>query len=176
MQVLRVFDRLLDHIETAVVALGLTVGVVATFLEVILRYVFGSSTGWGGELTNFAIIWAAMVGAAAGIKSGIHIGIDVWVRRFPPPIFKAVVLFGIGLSGLFTAAVTWLGVELVLFSMGTGQVTAEMLIPRWIPYSSVPVGMGLMTLHLAQQFVRRLRMSGQAILDELKAAEVPEGH
>ncbi len=176
MQVLRFFDRLLDHVETAVVALGLTVGVIATFLEVILRYIFGGSTGWGGELTNFAIIWAAMVGAAAGIKSGIHIGIDVWVRRFPPPVFKAVLLSGIVVSGLFTAAVTWLGVELVLFSMGTGQVTAEMLIPRWIPYSSVPVGMGLMTLHLAQQFVRRLRMSGQAILDELKAAEVSEGH
>ncbi len=170
------FDRLLDRLETAVVAIGLTVGVAATFLEVILRYVFGSSTGWGGELTNFAIIWAALVGAAAGVKSGIHIGIDVWVRRFPPPVFKAVLLFGLAVSALFTAAVTWLGVELVLFSMGTGQVTAEMLIPRWIPYTSVPVGMGLMTLHLAQQFVRRLRMSGAEILEELRAAEVPEGH
>jgi len=175
-QVLRLLDRLLDHIETAIVASGLSVGVMASLSVVDLRNVSGKTRGVGGVLTNTAAVGAAMVGAAAGVKSGIHIGIDVWVRRFPPPVFKAVLLFGLGVSGLFTAAVTWLGVELVLFSMGTGQVTAEMLIPRWIPYSSVPVGMGLMTLHLAQQFVRRLRMSGQAILDELKAAEVSEGH
>ncbi len=151
--------------EEAVVAIGLAAATVATFLDVILRYVFSTSTGWGGEFTIYCIIYAAMIGAAAGVRSGTHIGVDVLVQQMPPRIGKAVIVAGLIASALFTLGIVVLGIQIVLFALETGQVTNDMLIPRWLIYISVPLGTGLMTYHLLQEVVAKWRTPPEEIFE-----------
>ena len=166
---MRVVNRVIESFEDLVVALGLAVATMATIAEVIARYVFHTSTGAGGELTTTFIIWAAMIGAAVAARSGVHIGVDVLVKRMPPSIAKATVLMSLLVSAFFTGWITLLGISLVQFSMGTGQQTMELQWPRWPLFLSVPIGMGLMTYHLLQEFYHRLRLPASTFLASIEA-------
>jgi len=153
---------------------GLGVATAATCADVIMRYVVGSAISGGGELTNVSIIWAAMIGAAVAARTGVHIGVDVVVKRMPAATAKVTVLASLLLSALFTAWVVLLGMELVQFSYGTQQTTMELLWPRWPLFLSVPVGMALMTYHLLQEFFSRLRLPADHFLETVEAEVPPE--
>jgi C4-dicarboxylate transporter DctQ subunit len=169
---MRLVNRIIEGFEDLVVALGLGIATVAAFVEVIARFVFNTSTGSGGELTNYPIIWAAMVGAAVAARSGVHIGVDIVVRQMSPQLAKVTVLLSLLVSAVFTLIVTWLGIELVQFSYGTQQVTMELLWPRWVLFLSVPVGMSLMTYHLLQEFVRRLQQPAESFLADVVDTDI----
>lgn len=169
---MRLVNRIIEGFEDTVVALGLCIATIAAFAEVIARFVLNTSTGAGGELTNYPIIWAAMVGAAVAARSGVHIGVDIVVKQMTPMLAKITVLTGLLVSAGFTLIVTWLGIELVQFSFGTQQVTMELLWPRWILFLSVPVGMGLMTYHLLQEFFLRLPQPAANFLSDVTESDV----
>jgi C4-dicarboxylate transporter, DctQ subunit len=169
---MRLVNQIIEGFENLVVSLGLAIATLTAFVEVIARYVFNTSTGSGGELTNYSIIWAAMVGAAVAARSGVHIGVDVVVKQMSPPLAKAIVLLGLLVSAVFTLVVTWLGIELVQFSYGTQQVTMELLWPRWILFLSVPVGMSLMTYHLLQEFAHRLLQPAESFIAEVTDSDI----
>ena len=40
-------------------------------------------------------IWMAKFGAAYGVRTGIHVGVDVFTARMPPAQAKQVILFGL---------------------------------------------------------------------------------
>jgi C4-dicarboxylate transporter DctQ subunit len=164
----RLFNRGIEIFEDLVVAVGLAVATLATVAEVVARFLFSSSLGGGGELTTIFIIWAAMIGAAVAARTGVHIGVDVVVRAMPPAVAKATVLLSLAVSALFTAWVAWLGLEMVRFSVETGQATMELQWPRWPLFLSVPVGMTLMTYHLIREFFHRLRQPASRAFEEIE--------
>ena len=161
---MRPVNRVIEGFEDLVVALGLGIATTATCIDVIARYLFGASISGGGELTNICIIWAAMIGAAVAARTGVHIGVDVVVKRMPARVAKITVLTSLVISALFTAWVTYLGIELVLFSYETQQVTMELLVPRWPLFLSVPIGMALMTYHLIVEVIHRWRVPAEEFL------------
>jgi C4-dicarboxylate transporter DctQ subunit len=170
----RLINRVIEAFEDLVVAVALAVATLATFAEVVARFVFGKSLGAGGELTIIFIIWAAMIGAAVAARTGVHIGVDVLVKQMPPKVAKVTVLASLVISALFTAWVTVQGLAVVEQSYGTQQQTLELLWPRWPLFLSVPVGMALMTYHLAQEVFQRLRVPSSAFLRSVEAEVPPE--
>ncbi len=154
-------DSLLYRLEAAAAGAGLGLSVGVTVVDVLLRNggevletLFGirvsGGIGGGGEVAQMSMIWGMLLGAALGSRQGIHIGVDVLVQRLPAALCKAVVLLSLGVGAAFTAFVAVLGANLVTFSLGTGQVTADVGIPRWLLYLSIPVSMALMTVHQTQ--------------------------
>ena len=108
-----------------------------------------------------------MIGAAVAARSGVHIGVDVLVKQMPPRIAKATVLVSLAVSAAFTAWIAVLGVSMVQFSYGTQQLTMELQWPRWPLFLSVPVGMALMTFHLIQEFIHRIRLPADTFLADI---------
>ncbi len=49
-------------------------------------------------------IWMAKFGAAYGVRTGIHVGVDVLIKRLNPAWQKGVILFGLFGGALFTAS------------------------------------------------------------------------
>ena len=47
-------------------------------------------------------VWMAKFGAAYGVRTGIHVGVDVLVNQLSPPWRKGTVLFGLLCGALFT--------------------------------------------------------------------------
>ena len=95
-------------------------------------------------------VWMAKFGAAYGVRTGIHVGVDVLVNQLNPPWRKASVLFGLLCGALFTAVVGTMGAKFVYELMHTDQVSPDLEMPSWIIYLCVPLGSYLMCFRFLQ--------------------------
>ena len=81
------YRSLLDRIgrvERGVAIVMMATMVVCIFAQVVSRYLFGQPLVWVEELSTYAFIWGAFVGASAGLKQGRHLKIESFVGRLPP--------------------------------------------------------------------------------------------
>ena len=67
-----------------------------------LRLALGLDVSSAQELCIYLFIWMAKFGAAYGVRTGIHVGVDVLVMRMEPAQAKKVILFGLLAGALFT--------------------------------------------------------------------------
>jgi C4-dicarboxylate transporter, DctM subunit len=110
---LRVLNRGLDHLEEWLIAALIAAATALIFVAVLHRYGTGLSIdvskwtaahgvpwlpgvfkgiyswlagldlSWAQELCIYMFIWMAKFGAAYGVRTGIHVGVDLLVNRVP---------------------------------------------------------------------------------------------
>jgi C4-dicarboxylate transporter DctQ subunit len=95
-------------------------------------------------------IWMAKFGAAYGVRTGIHVGVDVLIKRLNAKWQKWVILFGLLGGALFTAIVGTMGAKFVIELMSTDQVSPDLELPSWIVYACIPLGSYLMCFRFLQ--------------------------
>ena len=144
-----------------------------TFGAVVMRYSTGSGISWAQELTIYLFIWMAKFGAAYGVRTGIHVGVDVLVRKLAPARQNSFVRLGLSLGAFFTATVAFLGVKFVLFIYGAGQTSPDLGWPMWIIYLAIPLGSSLMCYRFLQVLVRFIK-TGHLPTHHYGEQEVPE--
>jgi C4-dicarboxylate transporter DctQ subunit len=159
--------RILDRLEEILIATLMAAATVITFAAVVHRYlstiprlqayVTALDMTWAQELCIYMFIWVAKFGAAYGVRTGIHIGVDVVVKRLPPRPRATVIVFGLFCGALFTGVIGTLGAELVWKIAQTDEVSADMEAPMWLVYLAIPCGSYLMSfrfLQVAWHFLR----------------------
>ena len=60
--------RAVNEIEETMIALLLGGMTIITFINVVLRYGFGTGLIWGLELTTFLFAWLVLFGVSYGVK------------------------------------------------------------------------------------------------------------
>jgi C4-dicarboxylate transporter DctQ subunit len=112
---------------------------------------------WAQELCIIFFVWMAKFGAAYGVRTGIHVGVDVLINRMEPRRRKAFVLFGLLAGAFFTGVIGSLGANFVWHMAHTDATSADLELPMWIVYLAIPLGSYLMCfrfLQVAWHFVR----------------------
>lgn len=156
-------DRILCRIEEGIVAIALAVGTILAFIEVILRYFFGASLGFTHELVTFLLIITGLIGAAIGVRTKVHIGVDIAVKQFPVRFQKIIKIGALILCLLFCITFMILGIQQSQILANFGQVTPEMEIPLYIPNLIIPISFGLMTLRFIQEIIKYLKTPANKI-------------
>ena len=95
-------------------------------------------------------IWMAKFGAAYGVRTGIHVGVDVFVNLLGPTSRKRVIVFGLLCGALFTATVAVFGGAFVWKVYHTGIRSNDLEVRMWIVFSAIPLGSGLMCFRFLQ--------------------------
>jgi len=152
--------RILDRLEEALIASLMAGATLLIFASVVQRYAAGTALlypyargidlTWAQELCIFMFIWMAKFGAAYGVRTGIHVGVDVLVRKLRPARQRAVVMFSLLCGAGFTAAVGTMGASFVWGLMGTDQTTPDLEWPSWAIYLCIPLGSYLMCFRFLQ--------------------------
>jgi C4-dicarboxylate transporter, DctQ subunit len=159
--------RILDRLEEILIASLMAAATLITFAAVVHRYlstvpvlqdyVTQIDMTWAQELCIYMFIWVAKFGAAYGVRTGIHVGVDVLVNRLPPGARGGVIIFGLLCGALFTGIIGSLGARFVWEIAQTEQVSADMEAPMWLVYLAIPCGSYLMCfrfLQVAWNFMR----------------------
>jgi C4-dicarboxylate transporter DctQ subunit len=164
------FNRALDHLEEWLVASFMATATLVVFVAVLHSYALGVSWlwpylkglsfNWAQELCVYLFIWMAKFGAAYGVRTGIHVGVDVLVRKLSPGKQTFFVQLALALGAFFTLVVAALGVKFVLFVRAVGAVSPDLGMPMWIIYLAVPLGSSLMCYRFLQVLMR-YRRSGE---------------
>jgi C4-dicarboxylate transporter, DctQ subunit len=112
---------------------------------------------WAQEGCIYLFVWMAKFGAAYGVRTGIHVGVDVLVNRLRPEFQRVMILVALGAGALFTGIVGTLGARFVVHMYDTGQTSADLEMPMWIVYLAVPLGSYLMCFRFLQAMWRFVR-------------------
>ncbi len=154
--------KFLDHLEEWLIAALMGAATLITFVAVMHRYASGFAIpgvqealikinmSWAQELTIFMFVWMAKFGAAYGVRTGIHVGVDVIINRMKPAMYKKFVILGLLAGALFTGIVGTLGSNFVWEIAHTDQTSADLEVPMWIVYMAIPLGSYLMCFRFLQ--------------------------
>jgi TRAP-type C4-dicarboxylate transport system permease small subunit len=184
--VLGVLDRILNRLEEIIIVSLIAMATAITFVAVVHRYGASNSaslarwagvhnlpflkytanwvyTGlvavhlsWANELSTYMFVWMAKFGAALGVRTGIHVGVDVFVKKLSPATRKPVIVFALLCGALFTGVIGTLG-GLYVYELDPDQVSPELEWPSWIIYLCIPLGSYLMCFRFLQVMWRFLR-------------------
>ena len=207
--------RLLDRLEETLVAVFIAAATLIIFAAVVHRYslgmladlvgfsrreqiewlsdfsrsvymgVRGVNLLWAQEACIYLFVWMAKFGAAYGVRTGIHVGVDVLLNRLPPGRQRVMVLFGLMAGATFTAIIGSLGADFVWHIRLAGTTSPDLEMPMWIIYLAVPLGSWLMCfrfLQVAWTFLRTGELPEHdhghvdGVDDDADAAAIATGH
>lgn len=156
MKILKAIDKALTRTEEIILISLLSVMVVMSFLQVVLRNIFSSGIFWADILLRHLLLWLGFLGAAIATSENRHINIDA-LRRFLSPRIRSAVevvtdLFAAGVC-FFLARASWVFVE--------GEIADRRTIfegiPSWYAQIIIPVGFGLLAVHFIIRAILRSR-------------------
>jgi TRAP-type C4-dicarboxylate transport system permease small subunit len=181
-----VLDRILDRLEEWIVVFLIGAATCITFVAVVHRYGASNSVvlsnwalahgliwlslvcdgvytaltsinlSWAQELATYMFVWMAKFGAALGVRTGIHVGVDVFVKQLSPAARKPVIVFALMCGALFTGIIGTLGAVYV-YELDADQVSQELEWPSWMIYLCIPLGSYLMCFRFLQVMWRFLQ-------------------
>ena len=151
-----------------------------SFGQVIARY--GFNTGWSAalEFNTIMFSWLVLFGMSYGIKTNLHLGVDIVLKALPKRLEKVLSLFGavcVILYGMILLDSTWLRAlgfdvsggaleywsKFYKFGIGVDElrypVWAQELfglqnrLHKWLVLLALPIGLALLMLRGTQAFV-----------------------
>ena len=183
---LGVLDRILNRLEEVIIVSLIAMATTLTFVAVVHRYGTSNSANlarwaalhnllllkyaangvytelaaihlsWANELSTYMFVWMAKFGAALGVRTGIHVGVDVFVKKLSPAAAKPVIVFALLCGALFTGVIGTLGAVYV-YELDPDQTSPELEWPSWMIYLCIPLGSYLMCFRFLQVMWRYLR-------------------
>ncbi len=194
-------SKTVDRLEEDFIAILLGLMVIVTFTQVVARYGFNS--GWGSalEITQVLFAWLILFGMSYGIKQGIHLGVDILIRKFSKPVFKALAIFGA--LACIVYGITFISAEWIsLFGFESGKGGAwkywklfydagfsmeaislpefiygpdERLL-RWVAYLMLPIGLVLFVFRCTQALYAIITGDRELIIASHEAEELIENN
>ena len=142
------FTRIINSIEESVIAILLAAMTLLVFVEVVLRFGFGTGLMWAQELTLHLSAWMVLFGVSYGIKVGSHIGVDALVKILPAGTRRIVSGIAVVACLVYTGLFTY-GAWIYLAKMyQIGIELEDMPIPKWLGHSILLIGMVLIAIRL----------------------------
>ncbi|TEA73078.1 TRAP transporter small permease [Pollutimonas harenae] len=144
MTVIRLLDRSLFKLVSAVTQLLILSAVAAGFYQVIARFVLESPADWSEAWTRASLIWTVMLGVALAFRQGAMLSVEM-LHSFLAPRNKRWlehVILVICVS--FLGFMAWAGGQMTWRVRFQTMPSLEVSI-SWV-YISIPIGMVLAIL------------------------------
>ena len=136
-------------IPHVVITVLMVVVIVDMLVGVFLRYVmtWASATFdlpsvrffWVEEVGEWSLAWLTFIGAALGVRQGIHFAVHIVINRFPPGLRMAVVVAQCLLIVAFGALVAVFGWQVAELNSQSYSPALDLNL-RWLYLSAVAGG------------------------------------
>lgn len=132
--------RFINRAEEAIICILLITTTLLVFLDVVMRFGFNAGFLWTQELTLHMSAWMVLFGASYGLKVGSHIGMDAFVKLFPP-VGRRILTSIAAVGALIYCGLIFYGSWIYLKKMKMIGIDLEdMPIPVWIAHSLLLFG------------------------------------
>lgn len=127
--------------------------IIIVVIEVVMRYVFNSSTIIGEETARHSFIWLSWIAASYVTKKRTYIRITMFENKIP---FNVKYYLSVIYNVLFIifCILTFVYVMPIMQTQAKyGTLSRATQYPMWIPYLAVPVGYAMMMFRVIQNMV-----------------------
>ena len=162
--VVRIYTRVMMAIGCTFLALI----VIIMGSEVFFRYVLNNPILWAEQMSMVLLIWITFLFLGISYQRGELISLSLLLRRMPKAVHIVLTLIAHIVTLLTLGVLIWYGYAwaeqvpgaLPAFTLIWQTIAgpdAELYISNWWLYMVVPVGAGLLAIHLAFGLVIRIR-------------------
>lgn len=168
--------KVLDKFEEWAMILMLATMTGVTFVQVVLRYVFGDGLTWALEFSMICFAFMIFLGISYGVRVGSHIGVDALVKLLKGPTQRLVGVLAVVLSLIYVSMILLGSYEYVSKMKMVGIEFDDLPIERWQVLIVMPIGYCLVAFRFLQVLWRLLigKDKGLHLADE--AAEALANH
>lgn len=156
--------NLLERVNRAIVvvaAIAMTAAALVLTYSVAVRYFFKVPTDWQDEMAAFLLIGTTFMTAAWVQSSRGHVAIEALAAILPRGVNRVRLWLCDLVSLLFCGFFAWKSWTLLHEAITEGYRTGSAWAPPlWIPYSTMTLGMALLTLQIVLQMLRRVPSTG----------------
>jgi len=137
--------KTMDRIVNWALAVLMAAMVVVIAAQVWYRFVMNDPLDWSEEMGRYLFVWISFMGAAAGVRYQVHLGIDLIHKLFAPETYRYVIIFVNLFIQIFLAALIFWGFKIL--EVIRYQSSPSMGISMVYPYMAVPVGSVFMLIN-----------------------------
>jgi TRAP-type C4-dicarboxylate transport system permease small subunit len=164
---LRVLRWIDVHVERLLMVVFYGYFCVIIFVEVVLRYGFGSSTGWGEMTARYAFVFLASLAVAEAARTRDHIRIDLLPSRLQGGTRLLLYLYFDLLQIALASLVVWYAWRVIGLQWSTEQMMQSIDLNMAFAYIALPLGWGLFIVRVIRRLaadVRAFRTTGEVPL------------
>ncbi len=155
--VLKLVESLTNKISSWLGALG---GVLVILLMLLIsfgaisRYGFGVAHGWITDVSGYAMLLIAFLGAAQVQKNHGHVSMDLFVNMLGDKAKKIMGIIVSIISFLLSLALCWYGVVEVLNNIReNAMLVGTINVPKYYVIVFLPIGFLLLTSYFLRDIV-----------------------
>jgi TRAP-type C4-dicarboxylate transport system permease small subunit len=147
--------NMLSRIAGVVAALFVALAVIVICDMVIERYVFNLTTIWQLDVVTYSIIATTFIGSAYVLMTRGHVNVDVVPIYLGPRGRYRLAIFA-NLLGLSFCLVVFILCTKFWYEAWTNNWLSDTVwrARLWIPYLSMPVGLGLLVLQYIVELLK----------------------
>jgi len=134
----------LRKLVAGLVVVFFTYMIGAVLVQIAGRYLFDFAIDWTAETATFAQIWMVLLAGGLAMRDNLHVSVDALTSRLSEPVLR-VLIVAVTLPCLWFLAQAIAG-SFALIDIGRIQSSPVLRLPMWIPYLSLPVGLGYFAL------------------------------
>ena len=136
--------------------------VSANIIDTVSVLVLGEPVGLVvpsyAEFTGFFLVAASFLALANTLRAGSHIRVSLLIKGLGPVSRRWIELWCTAVGTVFSAYFAWHAVWLVVDSYIYNDVSAGIVpVPLWIPQSAMAIGLIVLVIALADEFVTVMR-------------------
>jgi TRAP-type C4-dicarboxylate transport system permease small subunit len=145
MHILKQIDRFLEKIEGYLIVLILSLMILLSFGQMLMRNLFDMGILWGDTLLRQWVLWLGFLGASIAVNHNKHISIDIFSsfsflcwNRF----CKSFTRF---LAGIISGLLAWAAWSFIMFEKDS-QSVLFLDIPVWVFQTILPYSFMVITI------------------------------
>lgn len=164
--------KYLNNIEDYICRFLLTLFVTLLFVQVVLRTVFGWGLPWIEELSRFAFVWFAFLGAAHAAKLNAHNRVEVHLKLLPKRVYQTIIMLADLLWIAFNIAIVWKSWEVIQGLLEFPYISPALEWSMAYVYMIFPIAFVLLSFRTLQVDYHRF-IKGEKLVDA-DQAEIEE--
>jgi len=145
-----IFIRFVKKISTVcgMISAALLGGAILVVCQMVfIRYVLNGSTVWQTDYITYSMVAATLIGSPYVLLLKGHVNVDLLPLFLKPKARLYLALLASAGGLVFSATLAWLGFVFFLEAWDGGWRTDTIWeLPLWIPYASIPIGIGILAL------------------------------
>lgn len=153
-QIERLSANVNRFVEYTLFGLGLTMAIIVG-IQVFFRYVLNHSIFWSEEMARFMLVWLTFLGASVAYSRGVHPSIEIVNKLLHMKVKKVNAILIHLLALAFFIIMLIYGCRFSYFIRL--QISPALSIPKWIPYSIIPLSGAIMALHALNLLLQEVR-------------------
>ena len=156
--------KFFDNFEEYAILVLFPIMVAVILTATFARYSRLFSMFWGEEVARYIMVYLGYLGIALAMKRRAHIGVSALTDMVKSNTGKRVVLFLQAMIILtFCAIISAFMLTIIQKQMVIGQTSPALMIPIWIAYAGVPLGMILLAIRTFQVYRADWRKLGEEV-------------